>query len=135
MSSASNSARRRGLGRAGVSTLEFALVGVAFLMFLLGGFDLARYIFTVQSMVAVMTQAGRYSLANPTWGPCGVDSWTGIATVAPFLDSSQVNLCVLQTSGTGLSTSTVTVTYPFTAVTPGLTALTGTITETTTYSY
>ena len=94
MSSVSNSARRRRV--TGTTSVEFALVLVAFLWLLLGTIDLARYFYTVQALVGLLSEAGRVSLMDPGWGPCGNDSWTDIATISPLLDTSQVYLCVDQ---------------------------------------
>jgi hypothetical protein len=123
-------------GDAGTTSVEFAIILLAFLWLLLGTIDLARYFYTVQAVVGLMSEAGRVSLMDPEWGPCGNNSWTDIATISPLLDSNQVNLCVSQgLAGVGVNTVKVTVTYPFTPYTPGLSALAGTITETTTYTY
>lgn len=136
MSSASNSNRRRGSGGAGTTTLEFALVLLSFLWLVMGTIDIARYFFMVQGVLGVMSEAGRVSLMDPNWGPCGTDSWDDIASIAPLLNPSQVYLCVTQGYvGSGPTTVSVTVTYPFTPFTPGLSALTGTISESTAYTY
>jgi hypothetical protein len=125
MSSVSNR-RRRGLGCSGITSLEFALVFVPFIWLMTGIFDIGRYFFTIQSMATVLSGAERYSMINPLWAPCGTDSWATAATIAPLLDSTQINLCVTPINGVGtngpgaVTQIQVTVTYPFTAVTPGL---------------
>jgi hypothetical protein len=144
MSSASNR-RRRGLGCAGISSLEFALVFVPFIWLMTGIFDIGRYFFTIQSMATLMSEAERYSMINPLWAPCGTDSWADAASLVPLLDSTQINLCVIAINGPGsagaggVSQVQLTVTYPFTAVTPGLGLLDHTssnpLTQTSTISY
>jgi hypothetical protein len=136
MSFVSNNRRRRLVGNKGTTSIELALVLLLFLWLLVGTIDLARYLFTVQAVVGLMGEAGRVSLMNQLWHPCGTDSWADIATISPLLDASKVNLCVAQSgAGVGLNTVTVTVSYPFTPYTPGLSGLGGTITEKTAYSY
>jgi hypothetical protein len=137
MSFVSNSGRRGWLGSAGVTSLELALVLLPFLFLMTAVFDLGRYLFTVQSMVTLMTEAARYSKVYPDQTPlCGVNTWPNTATVAPLLDPTQVNLCITSLNPTyGVMQVQVTVTYPFTAATPGLSTLDGTLTETATYSY
>ncbi|MGA3399361.1 MAG: TadE family protein [Acetobacteraceae bacterium] len=136
MSSVSSSARHGWLGSAATTSVEFALVLTAFLWLLLGTIDLARYFLTVQAVVGLLGEAGRVSLMDPNWAPCGNNSWTDIATISPLLDASQVYLCVYQgESGVGPNTVSLTVSYPFTPYTPGLGGLAGTITEATSYSY
>ncbi len=136
MLSVSNSPWRRWLGRAGSTSIELALVLLSFLWLLLGTIDLARYLFTVQSVVALMSEAGRVSLMDPSWAPRGVNSWSQIATIAPLLDPAQVSLDVSQGfTGVGPVYVYVTVSYPFTAFAPGLSGLNGTITESTAYTY
>jgi hypothetical protein len=136
MSSVSNSTRRVWLGKPGTTSIEFALVLVWFLWLLLGTIDIARYLYTVQALVGLMGEAGRVALMDPTWGPQGTNSWSQIATIAPLLDANQVTLMVYPAqSNVGVNMVTVSVSYPFTPYTPGLAALTQTITETTKYSY
>ena len=144
MSSVSNK-RRRGLGCAGISSLEFALVFVPFIWLMTGIFDIGRYFFTIQSMVTLMSEAERYSMLNPLWAPCGTDSWAGAATLAPLLDPTEINLCVTPLNGVGtngpgaVTQIQLTVSYPFTAITPGLGLLDHTssnpLTQTATISY
>jgi Flp pilus assembly protein TadG len=116
--------------------LELALVLVPFVWLMLGTIDIARYIFTLQQVVGLLSEAGRMSLTSIDWAPFGTNSWAGISTVAPLLDPTQVTLDVTQgLSGVGVYYSSVTVQYPFVAYTPGLAMLSGTITETTNYAY
>ncbi len=136
MSSASNSPRLRGrLGNAATTSIEFALVLLVFLWMLFGTIDIARYLFITQSLVGLMGEAGRASIFEQ-FSPTCPTTWANISTVAPLLDASQVTLCIQQ-SGTGGGNIwvTVQVSYPFTPYTPGLSALGGTITEYTQYTY
>jgi hypothetical protein len=157
MSSVSN--RRSCLGNAGVTSLELALVLVVFMWLLMGVFDLGRYFFTVQSMVTLMAEAGRYvtiagegsgtalqGVAAQGAGPeCyAINTFSSISAVVPppLLDPTQGQICinVLTPFGLGVNQIQVTVNYPFTAFTPGLSGLNGTLTEnplteTATYSY
>jgi Flp pilus assembly protein TadG len=138
MSYVSNSKRRTRLGKAGTTSIEFALILVWFLWLLLGTIDIARYLYTVQALVGLMGEAGRVALTNPNFGPCGPNSWTQIATIAPLLDANAVNLCVTPaalSAGFGVITVNVQVQYQFTPYTPLLGALAQTITETTNYTY
>jgi hypothetical protein len=117
----------------GTTSLEFALILTAFLWLVPGTIDMARYFFTVQG---VMSEAGRMSLMDSNWGPCGIDYWGDIASIAPLLDPTRVKLCVSRGYiGSGPTTMSVTVRYPFTPFTPGLSALTRTISESTSYTY
>lgn len=120
------------LGRAGTSSLEFAIILLAFLILLLGTTDVARYLFTLQSMQTLANQAARYgslptnstSYLSPS---CPVDLTALPFTPPPFLDSS-AQLCVAigNDATSGASTVTATVTSSFTAFTPGFSALTTT---------
>jgi hypothetical protein len=128
--------RRRRLGNPAATSLEFALVLSAFLWLFLGTIDVARYVFVVQGLVGLLGEAGRQSLMDPNWAPCGTNSWTNIATISPLLDANNVTLCVYQgLSDNGVNQATVIVQYQFTPYTPGLAGLGGPITETTTYTY
>ena len=131
--------RRRRSGNAGVTSLEVALVLGPFLFLLLGVCDFGRYFFTLQSMTTLMAEAARTAII---YGPyseqapgCGPNSWPGISTVAPLLDPAQVYLCINPISLYGVSQVQVTVQYPFDANTPGLSALSGLLQQTATYSY
>jgi Flp pilus assembly protein TadG len=134
MLSGSNKVRRR-LGRSGVTSLEAALIMLPFLFIVLLTFDLARYLFIVQSMLTVMTDAERAAMIG-TVQNCATGWWPNTAIVAPLLDPSQVYLCVEPINATGtVNQIQVTVRYPYTTATPMFGALNGTLSETTTYSY
>ena len=142
MSSVSSSKRRAWLGRPGTSSIELAFILPAFLWLLLGTIDIARYLYTVQALVGLMGEAGRVAIMDSNFGnglpPCSNNYWSQIATIAPLLDANNVSLCVTPaswSSGSGVITVTVSVSYPFTPYTPGLGALAGPITEATNYTY
>jgi Flp pilus assembly protein TadG len=124
MSFVSNSRRRGGLGCAGVTSLELALVIVPFLWMLLGIFDLGRYLFTVQSMVTLMTDAQRTVLVavenqNQTTNFHGLytlDEWSAAtgAVLPPLLfDTAHGQVNVTFQGGYGVTQVQVQVIYPF----------------------
>ncbi len=132
--------------RAGVTSLEWAMVAVAFMLLIISLFDMVRYVVTLQSVTSVMTEAGRACLVNPAAPICGggsPSSWPAVSTVAPMLDSSQFKVYIFPgpyASGNpfgiaslGVNIIQVTVTYPFVATTPWMSSLDGTISETATY--
>jgi hypothetical protein len=139
MSSNSNSRRLGSLGRSGVTSLELALILAPFLWLMLGIFDLGRYFFTVQSMVTLMAEAERFAIVNPSavaWPPCSRGNWSSVANATPLLDPAQVDVCIQAVNVGAVTQIQVQVTYPFSAMTPGLkSALDGPLTETTTYIY
>jgi hypothetical protein len=136
MSSVSNNPGRR-LRRAGATSLELAIVFLIFIPMLMSVFDLARYLFTVQSMLTLMMDAGRYGLVRPgsaqlSGTPATWASQTTV-TVPPLLDPSQG--CVSLTfnnfvTGNGVNQVMVAVIYPFTASSPWLSGLSNTLPET-----
>jgi hypothetical protein len=144
MSYASSKPRPRRRRTAGTSSLELALVLVAFLMLLLGTMDIARYLFTMQSVGYLVDRAVREGVLNSSYamgaqgGPCPlVSSQTLHFATPPFMDPG-TTMCVIQTGNTGGGTLvTVTVTSPFVSFTPGLSALTSTtqLTETLQMTY
>jgi hypothetical protein len=138
MSSVSNKRKKRGRWQSGVTSLELALVMVPFFLMMLGTFDLVRYLYTEQALLTVMSEAGRFAMTVPRnqWQICGIGSWAETASLAPLLDAQQVNVCIGSVNTVGIVNQVqVTVQYPFTATTPLLSALDGTLTQTTIYSY
>lgn len=131
MSSRFNNRRRR----AGTAALELALVIAPFLWMMLAVIDLGRYLFTAQSMVAVMNQAQRnvvmlYTSASVngslTMSSCdSPTSWPDTASIAPMLDASTTVCHFNVTGGLSLIQSQIIVTTPFVAITPGIGALPG----------
>jgi len=130
MSSVSN---RHRPGRAGVVSLETALVLVPFFWLLLATIDLARYFFTVESMLEALNQAGRIAIIGATGGDVS-SAWNS----APFLNQALGDIsATLQPPslpGPG-SRWVVSINYTFTALTPGLGALSGPLTLTTSLYY
>ncbi|HET6607333.1 MAG TPA: TadE/TadG family type IV pilus assembly protein [Rhodopila sp.] len=144
MSSDSNNVRNRLSDSRGVTSLEWALVAAAFMMLIVSIFDLVRYVVVLQSVTSVMTEAGRTCLVNPQNGICYANSasWPVLSTVAPSLDPSKFNVAVLMggavsgaPSGSipAVNAIQVTVSYPYQSITPWLSSLDATISETATY--
>ncbi len=127
-----------------MTSLEWALVAGAFMLMLISIFDLVRYVVVLQSVTTVTTEAGRACVIN--FNNCPQTGWSQLSTIAPMLDPSQ---CVISTvagqkaanlSGNanagwepGTNVAQVTVSYPFVAMTPWMSSLNATITETATY--
>lgn len=140
---------------AGVTSLELALVLVPFLLIVMATFDIARYLFTVQAMVSLMTDSARYVMVQNAGGSYGTGFSSAQQTIAAFIGTTgapqgvtpsplldptqgQISINFLNQNSLpplGVSQIQVIVTYPFTANTPGLSLLSGTLTETATYSY
>jgi hypothetical protein len=142
---ASNSIRRARLGRSGVTSLEFALTAVPFLWLMFGIFDLARYFFIVQALITLMTDvqrfifvAGENGAVQQYQGTLAYKNGYASVVVPPPLDPTQGALSVTYLNlagGFGVNQVQVTLNYPFTAMTPGLSLLNGMIQEQATYSY
>jgi Flp pilus assembly protein TadG len=115
--------------RRGIASLEFALVGGVLLSLLLGGIDLARYMFTQQCLRATAAEAVRLATLqgsrNLNAGSAACTSLSGSLAGAsarvPFL---RANLVTATLSGcatqAGVTTVTVTVRYPFSFAVPFL---------------
>ena len=110
----------------------------------MGVIDIGRYLFTVQSMTTVMTNAHRsvllaYSVGSATTLPSGCfdfSSWSSTANryssttdgPPPLLDptlGTVIAYNISDVSGWGTQQMRVTVRYPFVPITPGLGLLTG----------
>jgi Flp pilus assembly protein TadG len=132
------------LDRRGITSLEFALVAVVFFLLLFGAMDLSRYFLTWHGLNTLASEAARawmvnngstYSCGHPTSGRAAT-----VAGSAPFLDPSQLTLCVTvnQTTSSGVVTSTsvnVTASYPFSFMIPPLSAANGTLSAATVLTY
>jgi hypothetical protein len=120
--------------RAGTSSIEFALVALIFLFLLVAISDIARYLFMVQSMQLLATQTARATIV-----PFGTPNYLGLAPgcvsvgsaglpfgLPAFLDPATTQLCMAPTDDPRSNANVVTITVeaPFTAFTPGLSALT-----------
>jgi Flp pilus assembly protein TadG len=112
------------LGRRGATSLEFALVGSLLLTLLLGVSEAGRYMMTLQSLRSAADEAVRLvvlrggsnmNAGNPACtGMSGALS--GAASRVAFLDATSltVNLSACSTNSNGMTTVTVTISYPFT---------------------
>ena len=140
--------------RSGITSLEWALVAAAFFLTMLSIFDLARYVVVLQSVATVMSEAGRACAVNSGNCPASGGSngtWPQLSTIAPMLDPTAFTV-MISTDTSGLpgnfpksnpnqsqksrtNPMQVTVSYPFTAMTPWMSSLNGTITESATYFY
>ena len=113
--------------RRGIASLEFALVGGLLLSLLLGGIDLARYMFTLECLRATAADAVRLATLqgsrNLNTGSAACTSLSGAlagsSARVPFL---RANLVTATLSGCAtqarITTVTVTVQYPFSFVVP-----------------
>jgi Flp pilus assembly protein TadG len=132
MSYACNKPRRWQLGHAGVTTLEFALVAVLFLLVLIGCMDLGRYYLIQHSLRTVAAEAARMTLAYDNNSTATQPTTASFAAIAPFIDTSNLNVTVQQPNFSGVTIIMVTATYPFVAWSPLWSAsLDGTISEST----
>lgn len=146
------------LGRAGVTSLEFALVAVPFLWLILAVTDLGQYFFTVQAMTTMVADMQRFMMLAPD-GAVGCypfNARPNTSTIiqppsAPplMLDPAQGTVCITNLAATGPANGggvnwiQVTVQYPFVPITPGLGALSATndgvvdnrLSQQATYSY
>jgi Flp pilus assembly protein TadG len=129
---------RHWLGRRGSTTLEFALVSLAFLMLLLGTFEVGRYYFTSEAVRTVTAEAARKAMMDfrssaPSSCPASNSVKTYVTSTSartPFLGSSQLSLTVTcGTTASGASSITVNVSYPFSSAVSWL-AVTTNITDT-----
>jgi UDP-N-acetylmuramyl pentapeptide phosphotransferase/UDP-N-acetylglucosamine-1-phosphate transferase len=130
--------RRPRVDDAGVTSLEVALVFGIFVILMFGTIDLSRYFFSQHELNGLVAAAARQGLIDPTFTPCGgpPNSWSAFPAIVPLLDQSQVGLCVTQPFfPLGVQVLTVTGTYNFTTITPGLDGLSGMMTASVTYQY
>jgi Flp pilus assembly protein TadG len=134
----SNSANPAAAGiagdRRGVVAVEFALVGLIFIMLLLGATELARYQFVQQSLRSMAEEAARRALVTSSatavlGGGCQpvltgaslVSAVTSPTNPTPMLTPGSLTLAaVCATNASGARTITVTASYPFTFVVPFL---------------
>ena len=110
--------------RRGVTSLEFALVAFLLLMLLLGASEAARYMMTVQSLRSVSGEAVRLVAlrggANINAGNTACSGLSGTLSGAgarvAFLDAASLRTTMMgcTTDTNGVTTVTVTVSYPFT---------------------
>lgn len=126
-----SSSRRtiRHLGRKGSTTLEFALVCMAFLMLLFGVMEVGRYYFTSEAVRTVAAEAARktmldYRSTSPGVCPTSNAIKTYVTSTlarSPFLSATDLTLTVsCGTDGSGAKSLAVDVTYPFSSNVPWL---------------
>ena len=106
------------LRRAGATSLEFALVLLAFLVLLLGIVDVSRYLYTLQAMSDLASRAARAGVA----GTLAAQSCQDVSssplpfTVPPLLDpATQLCVTIGNDTASGATTITATVTSPYTS--------------------
>jgi hypothetical protein len=132
---------RRRFRAAGMTSLELALTFGLFFTLALGIFDMVRYFSAQQGLTVLANAAARVCVATVNENTqCLAFSNAWISFYAPLLDPTLVNFQGGPQWGgdfnwAGLTVETVTVTYNFTSITPGLSALTGPITATVSYQY
>jgi Flp pilus assembly protein TadG len=139
------SRRRRGtaardwhLGSAGLTTLDFVLVSGVFFLLLFGAMDVARYFLTWHGLNTIVSEAARASMINNWTYSCGhptAGTAATIASSAPFLDTSQLQLCVTSSVSSGQTTVSVTASYPFSFMISLLSGADGTLTASTALTY
>ena len=127
---------------AGTASMEFALVGTAFLLLLLGCMDLGRYFIVQHSVRTVAAEAARAAivLAGSTACPqLSLSSATikgKVAPSVPFLDPASLILTVVPTCNVdGTTTITASSQYAFIFVVPVWNFLNGNIIEITKMTY
>ena len=126
MSYASSRRRRPAAGRAGTSSLEFALVAVPFLFLLIAATDLGRYFMARHSLRTLTSEAARSAVVNCFGlGTCpfatAVPSPQALWAKTPFLTYGQTGSSLTASQSVdpnGIRTITVTAQYPFTFVLP-----------------
>jgi len=143
--------RRLFADRRGTTAIEFGFVGLIFFTLLLGAVDIGRYQFTVQSLRDISAEAARAALidadnvagqiANGTAATTETDAAlktavTSPANLTPFLTPSKLTLVTARaTAANGVTTITVTATYPFQFVAPVLSGAPLTLSDSTAVSY
>ncbi len=120
--------------RRGSAALEFGLVAPVFLLLVLGVADLGRFCLTLHSLHTVLGDAARAAIVDPSLDGCSAPAAL-VAAHAPFLQASQLTLCVAQSVASGITTITVNASYSFNFLLPGWSGGSGTLSESTTISY
>jgi Flp pilus assembly protein TadG len=125
------------LGRAGVTTLEFGVVAMLFLMVLIGCMDLGRYYVIEHSLRTVVAEAARAAQVNSSLSGSIDPTTASFTALAPFVDNANLNLTVTQTPSGRVSIRQITVigTYAFTAWSPIWSSLDGLISDQTVVWY
>jgi len=136
MSCAYNKTEDWRLGRAGVTSLEFAIVASLFFMALFSCMDLGRYYLIEHSLRTMVAEAARAAQADPTLLLSGNGPFLqNFAKAAPLVNDDNLSLTVLQSSAVTPGPITITVqgAYPFRAILWA--ALNGQIQDSTQLSY
>jgi Flp pilus assembly protein TadG len=124
------------LGREGVTSLEFGMVALIFLMVLIGCMDLGRYYLVEHSLRTIVAEAARAALVDASINGTIDPTTAGFAAITPFVDNANLTLQVIQPSGfPGVNQITVTATYSFAAYSPIWRSLNGVISESTVLWY
>jgi Flp pilus assembly protein TadG len=144
MSRAFNKISALRLGRAGNTTLEFALVASMFFALIFGVMDLGRYFITRHSVLTLTSELVRATMVqcagSNTACTLSAANITASESVVPMLtpDHFTASPTASRTainSTTGMMTITASVSYPFTFLFPVFTTLSGNISNTTQLSY
>lgn len=132
----SRASSRRRLGRAGSTSLEAALTAVLLVNLIVVALDVGRYFLTEHSLRAVTSEAVRAAVADSELGDCSAPK-ARVGAIAPMLEPAQLVLCVTREglNTYGLVTVKATATYPFSAMSPLLSALDGTVSERASLTY
>ena len=94
--------------------------------------DLGRYYLIQHSLRTVAAEAARMTLAYDNNSTATQPTTASFAAIAPFIDTSNLNVTVQQPNFSGVTIIMVTATYPFVAWSPLWSAsLDGTISEST----
>jgi Flp pilus assembly protein TadG len=136
----------------GAVAVEFAMIGLVFFVLLMGAVDVGRYQITVQSLHDISAEAARVALlfagqtesANARNGTTTSTLMSGAALKAavtspsnltPFLAPASLIITSTLTTPNGVSTITVTATYPFAFLAPLLPGGNRTLTDSVALSY
>jgi len=119
--------------------MEFALVAPAFLILLIGTFELSRYYFMVELLRTLSAETARAALIDPalTITSCAPSDsvWAKVNLKTPFLSRSVVTLCLSRPKdAANHPTILVTASYAYTTLLPLLSQLNNTMTETTRFT-
>lgn len=109
--------RRRWLGNRGAVALEFAMVGSAYLVLLVCTIEVGRYAFTRVSVTAAVGEAKRVAVIDPTMVGCVLPK-ASIASRISFLHQPDLTLCITRSTAAGITTATISVSYPFHFIVP-----------------
>lgn len=144
MKCASNKRRSRGLGCAGVTSLEFAIVALGFFLILLSVGDLGRYFLTAHSLRTLTSELARATLIgcaslapNGTYNlpSSGTESVATAEVAVPFLLAANFTSgpsASCSKNASGAATITASASYNFTFVLPIFASASGPISSSTT---